>query len=288
MKSFPRHVNAAKPQPQKVQEMDQLGGIQGLPTDQNTMNKLMALHPGLNNQMGNNQHMVGRGALSGSAQAALALTNYQNLLMRQNSMNSSRGSLQQEASSSFSNSNQNPSLTFQGPSGAVPGMLQSSPVGGLSGSHLQQPHLQQRLALLQRNNAVQGSQALQQHMMQQLTQDNNGSGIQQPIVCPSISGSVSRDGLGFGNKSSTGDMTTGNGPGNVLGPAPSRSNSFKAASNSESSAAGASSGLNQKSAELPQSLHLSEEMVPDIPHEFTENGFLSCDLDDNMNFDWKA
>ncbi|XP_071929530.1 probable transcriptional regulator SLK2 [Coffea arabica] len=286
LKNFPRQGNAAKLQAQKVQEMDQLGGIQSLPTDRSTMNKLMALHPGLNNQMGNTQHMVGRGGLSGSAQAALALTNYQNLLMRQNSMNSSRSSLHQEASSSLSNSNQNPSSTFQGPSGAVPGTLQNPPIGGLSGSHLQQPPLQQRLALLQQNNAVQGSQPLQQHMMQQLMQDN--SGIQQPVACQSLGGSVSRDGLAFGNKSSTGSVTTGNGTSNVMGPAPSRSNSFKVASNSESSAAGASSGFNQKSSELPRSLHLSEEMVPDIPHEFAENGFLGSDLDDNMNFDWKA
>ncbi|KAL3521498.1 hypothetical protein ACH5RR_019647 [Cinchona calisaya] len=281
LKNFPQHVNEVKLQPQKMQEMDQLGGIQGLPTDRNTMNKLMALHPGLNNQMGSsNQQMVGRGALSGSVQAALALTNCQNLLMRQNSMNSGRTSLQQEASSSFINGNQNAASTFQGPSGAVPGTLQNSPVGGLSGSHLQQ---QQRLALLQQNNAVQGSQALQQQMMQQLTQDNGGSVIQKPIAC---GGNVSRDGLGFGNKSSTtGSVTTGN----VTGPVPSRSNSFKAASNGESSAAGASSGFNQKSAELPQSFRLSDEMEPDISHEFMENVFLSSDLlDDNMNFDWKA
>ncbi|KAL3524237.1 hypothetical protein ACH5RR_017071 [Cinchona calisaya] len=292
LKKFPRHVSAAKLQPQKMQETDQLGGIQGLPTDRNAINKLMALHPGISNQIGNNQHMEGRGGgLSGSAQAALALTNYQNLLTRQNSMNSSRSSLQLEASSSFNNSTHNLSSSIQGPSGAVPGTLQNSPVGGLSGSHLQQQPLQQRLAILQQNNVVQGSQGLQQHMMQQLTRDmnnnNSGSGIQQqPLACQSIGGSVSRDGLGFGRKSSTGSLTNGNGPGSVVGPTPSRSNSFKAAS--ESSAAGGSNGFNHKSAELSQSLHLSEEMVPDIPHEFTENGFLSSDLDDNMNFDWKA
>lgn len=275
-----------------MQETDRLGAIQGLPTDRNTFNKLMALHPGLNDQIGSNQHIMGRGALSGSAQAALALTNYQNLLMRQNSMNSSRGSLQQEASSSFNNSTPSLSSTIQGPLGAVPGTLQNSPVAGLSGSNLQQQPLQ-RLALLHQNNAVQGSQGFQQYMMQQLTQDmnigNSGSGVQQqPPAFQSIGGSVSRDGLVFGHKSSTGSVTTGNGLGSSMGPVPSRTNSFKSASNCESSAAGGSSGFNQKSAELPQSLHLSEDFIADIPHEFMENGFFSTDLDDNMNFDWKA
>ncbi|CAI9092165.1 OLC1v1027343C1 [Oldenlandia corymbosa var. corymbosa] len=293
LKNFPRHVSAVKLQPQKMQEMDQLGGgIQGLPTDPSAINKLMSMHPGL--QLGGNQPMVGRGALSGSAQAALELTNYQNLLSRQNSMNSSRSSLQQEPSPSFSSPNQVPSSPMQGPSGGAPGSMQSSLPGGLSGGHPQQQQpLQQRLALLQQNNAAQRSQTLQQQMMQQHTQDmsnnSSGSGIQQQTLNNSGGGNMSRDGVLYGGtRTSGGSATTGNGPSSVMGPAPSRSNSFKGASNSESSGPGGNSSFNQKSMELPQGLHLSEEMVPDIPNDFPESSFLGSDLDDNMNFDWKA
>lgn len=298
LKNVPRHVNTAKLQAPKMQEIDQLGGVEVLPSDRN---KLMSLHPGLGNQMGNNQQMAGRGALSGSAQAALALTNYQNLLMRQNSMNSNRSAVQQEASSS-NNSNQIPSSTFQGGGGS----LQNSSVGGFSGSNMQQTRvLQQRLlngnALLQQSNPQppQSSQALQQHMIQQLmmhdmVNNNNsgGSGGQPSISGQSISGGVARDGHGYNNTSAAGSTSAANGAGSVGGAAPpSRSNSFKAGSNSESSAAaGGNSGFNQKAgaAELPQSLHMADEMVPDIGDDFTESGFLSGDLDDGINFGWKA
>ncbi|CBI31834.3 unnamed protein product, partial [Vitis vinifera] len=132
LKSYPRHASAVKLEMQKMQEMEQLANVQGLPTDRNTLNKLIALHPGLNSHMSNNPHMVNRGALSGSAQAALALTNYQNLLMRQNSMNSNPSSLQQEGPSSFNSSNQSPSSTFQGPATLISGSMHNLPGSGFS------------------------------------------------------------------------------------------------------------------------------------------------------------
>ncbi|KAA8539883.1 hypothetical protein F0562_026575 [Nyssa sinensis] len=166
LKNYPRHGTAAKLQMQKLQEMEQLAGIQGAPTDRNTLNQLMTLHPGLNSQMGNDHHMAGRGALSGSAQAALALR--------------------------------------------------------------------------------------------------------------------------YGNNNSAATAASGNGQGSVMGPTPSRNNSFKAASHSDSSAAGGNNGFNQKESDLPQNLHLSEEMVQDIAHDFTKNGFFNSDLEDNMSYGWKA
>uniref|UniRef100_A0A5B7AJM8 Putative transcriptional regulator SLK2 n=1 Tax=Davidia involucrata TaxID=16924 RepID=A0A5B7AJM8_DAVIN len=299
LKNYPRHASAAKLQMQKMQEMEQLAGIQGLPTDRNTLNKLMALHPGLNSQMVNDHHMVGRGALSGSAQAALALTSYQNLLMRQNSMNSNSNSFQQEASSSFNNSNQNSSSAFQGSTALLPGTLQNLAASGFSNSRLSQQQQQQQqrslngIGLLQQNHAQpsQGSQALQQHVIQQLLQDMNtttGGGVQQQSLGgQNANGSVARDGLGFGNTSSAATAASGNGQGSVMGPTPSRSNSFKAASHSDSSAGGGNNGFNRKAPDLSQNLHLSEEMVQDIAHDFTENGFFNSDLEDSMGYGWK-
>ncbi|XVF12440.1 hypothetical protein REPUB_Repub08aG0118700 [Reevesia pubescens] len=303
LKNYPRHTTAAKLQMQKMQEMEQLANVQGLPTDRNTLNKLMDLHPGVNNPMGNNHHMAGRGTLSGSAQTTLALTNYQNLLLRQNSMNSNPNSLHQEASSSFNNSNQSPSSNFQGPASLLPGSMQTLPVSGLSSPRLpaQQPQQQQQLQqrtlsannLIQQNHpqSAQGNQALQQQMIQQLLQEmsNNNTGVQQQSLSgQSGNASVGRNGVGFGSSTAAPAAATSNVSGSVAGPAPSRSNSFKAASNSDSSAAAGNNGFNQRAPDLPQNLHLQDDIVPDIAHEFTENGFFNSDLDDNMGYGWKA
>ncbi|TYI53108.1 hypothetical protein E1A91_D12G295400v1 [Gossypium mustelinum] len=301
LKNYPRHASAAKLQMQKMQEMEQLANVQGLPTDRNTLNKLMALHPGINNPLGNNHHMVGRGTLSGSAQAALALTNYQNLLSRQNSMNSNPNSLHQEASS-FNSSNQSPSSNFQGPAAILPGSMQSLPVSGLSSPLLPTPQQQQQQQqqqlignLMQKNHPQppQGNQVLQQQMMQQLYHDmsNNNTAVQQQQQ--SLSGQngnarVGRNGMGYGNNTAAPAVATSNVSGSVAGPAPSRSNSFKGASNSDSSAAGGNTGFNHRAPDLSQTLHLQDDIVSDIAQEFLDNGFFNNELDDNIGYGWKA
>lgn len=282
---------------QNMHEMDRIGGLQGLPTDRNTLNKIMALHPGLNSQMNNNQHVGGRGALSGSAQTALALTNYQNLLM--NSMNSTNNSIQPEGSSPFSTCGQAPSTTTPGSSGTLPGILQNSAISGFSGCQVpQQQQLQLHSltgnGLLRQSQSLpsQDNQALQQQMIQQFLLDmskkNNGGAV--PQQTPSVQnsgGSISTGGLGFRYSPAT--NAAANGPGIAQGQPPNRSNSFKAASSkSESQAPVGHIGFGQKASDLGQSLHLPDEMVPDIAHEFTENGFFNNDLDDSMNFSWKA
>ena len=296
LKNFPRLATASKVQMQKMQEMEQLANVQGLPTDRNTLNKLMALNPGLNNHINNPHNMVNRGALSGSAQAALALNNYQNLLMRQNSMNSSPGSLQREGSS-FNNSNQSPSSALQGAGPAlIPGPMQNSSVSGFPSPRLppqqQQHHLQQPSlsanALLQQNHSQgsQGNQALQQQMIHQLLQEmsNNNGGV-QPQSLGGPSANMAKNALGFGGhypslSGGSANVTGNNGP-------MSRNNSFKTTANSDSSAAGGNNGLNQRTSEMPQNLHL-QDVVQDIGNEFTDNPFLNSDLDDNMGFGWKA
>lgn len=126
-------------------------------------------------------------------------------------MNSNPNSVQQDASSSFNNSNQNPSTTFQGPP-FVPGSMQNLPISGFSNPHLpQQPQQAQQLqqrslssnSLLQQNHlpSSQSNQALQQQMIQQLLHmSNNSSGSvqQQPISGQNVNGNGTRNGLSFG------------------------------------------------------------------------------------------
>ncbi|KAL7107177.1 hypothetical protein ACP275_06G037900 [Erythranthe tilingii] len=298
LKNFPRHPSATKIHMQKMQEVEQGGGGGGPPDDRSTLNKLMALHPGLNGSINNNnnnnsnnnnsnnnnqQHLVGRGgggAVNGTAQAARALSNYQNLLMRQNSMNSNPQ--QQEPSSPFNN---------------TPGTLQhNSPVSGQASQVQQQQHSPTRNGLLQQNQAQGGSsggssQALQQQMIHQLLQDmtNKKNGtvpVQQNHQ--GGGGSMSNDGGGLGYRASQAMTSAGKETGNGAGyHPPSRSNSFKTASNSESPAPAGNVGFGQKSSDLSDNLQLSDEFVSDVAHEFAENGFFNNDLDDNMNFSWK-
>ncbi|KAF5743561.1 transcriptional regulator SLK2 [Tripterygium wilfordii] len=295
LKNYPRHAGAAKLQMQKMQEMEQLANVQGLPTDQSTVHKLMALHPGVNSHMSNNHQMVGRGALSGSAQAALALTTYQNLLMRQNSMNSYPNSLQLEASSALNSTYQTPTSNFQGSTAFDSGSLQNLPGSGYSSPHLTSQQSQRSLSAnthLQQNHlpSSQSSQVLQQQMMQQMLQDmsgNNGAGVQQQSI---MGQNTARNGLGFGNNNSNSAAAaaTPSVSGATAGPAPSRGNSFKSGSNIDSSAAGGNNGFNQRASDLPQNLHLPDDIAQDISHEFTENDFFNSDLDYNMEYGWKA
>lgn len=272
-----------------MQETDQIGGLQGLPTDRNTLNKLIALHPGLNSQI-NNQHMGGRGgALTGSAHAALSMTNY-NLLMRQNSMKTN--SLNQHEGSSTSNTSNQPMSTTPGSSGAFPGMLQNT-IGGFSGSQAPQ---QQQLQLQPPNGnglmkqsqspLSQENQSLQHQMIQQFLHDmgknNNGGAVMQQNSVQNPGNYISGGGLGIRNSAA------GNGPGVAQAQPPSRSNSFRTTSvKSESPAPVGHMGFDQTASYLPESLHSSDEMLPDIAHQFIESGFFNNDLDESMNFSWK-
>lgn len=247
LKSFPRCTTASNVQVQKMQELDHVGGHQGLPTNQN---KLMAMHPALNSQMSNKD--------------------YQNLLMRQNSMNST----QQEGSSPFNTSSQ----------ATLTGVLQNAPVNGFSGYQVpqrqqqqsQSPYengqIQQSQSLPSQNNQTLHQQMVQQYL-QEMSRKNNGSGVvlqQQAPPKQNPGGNTSSSGPGFRN--------SGNGPTEVA--------RFKAAASSSMSEITTGVGLGQKESDLTHGLHSSNETVADIAHELIENGFFSSDLDD-FDFNWK-
>lgn len=152
-----------------MQELEQLASGQGLPTDRGTLNKLAAQHASLNNQISSDNQMVGRAALSGSPHSSLALSNYQNMLMRQNSFNSNSNSLQQETP--FNNSNQKASSSFQGSASLLAGTMQNSPTNGFSSSQVLQPSHRSLNGSgnVQQNHpqSPHGSQSLQQQMIDQ-------------------------------------------------------------------------------------------------------------------------
>ncbi|XP_076889622.1 putative transcriptional regulator SLK2 [Bidens hawaiensis] len=257
LKDFPRQTNSGKSQ------MEQISSIPGLPADRNGLSKLVSPNPSVSNPMVNNsQHMGNRGApLSGSAQAALAMPNYQNMLVRKPSNS------QQEASSSFNSPAQN-GYPFQGSASmAAVGGFQQRPMFQVQPNHQQSP-------------SHSGSH-MQQHMIQQLLQDmsNGGGGGPKPSISgqSAASGSMGRDGLRYG-------ISTGTSP---RPPAvPTRSNSFKGASRSDSSA---NVGVDNQKAVTAEMPHLCDDIAQDIGSEFTGNCFFENDeLEEGMGFDWKA
>lgn len=276
MKIISGSADPVKLQQQKVQEFEQLAAIQGLSSKWNTCNKPVAQQHGLGNQQSKIDEMVSRGALSGSAEAALKFSNYQNQLARQNSMNSNSSS-QQEAISSSSNLNQIPSSSVLGSS------VQNLPVSGFSKPHLLQPQPQNHFQTSHRN------QIMQQHMIQQLLQNinkgNAGSLPQQQCHSgQSASGSGGGDRPGFGvNGSGVGTVDVYGSEG-ANGSVTTASDSHRGTPNSESSAAGNC----QKAPDVAQNVQLSDEFVQEMVNDFAESGYFSSDLEDAMPFNCRG
>ncbi|KAF8412321.1 hypothetical protein HHK36_000282 [Tetracentron sinense] len=297
LKKYPRQATTAKIQMQKMLEMEQLVSAQGLPTDRNALNKLMASNPDLRNHMNNNHHMVSSGIVNGSAQSTVALTNYRNFL-RQNSINSNANKLQQEASCSFQNSNQNRSSPFQEHGSLTQGSMKNFPVNGFSSQQKQQQHSLNANSLLQSHpQSSHGSQNSQQHMIQQLMQEMMGNSGEEGVKQHSLgsqnaNGSVGEDffsgingiaggglpvraggtgvlgnGLGFGSSTSAGAAAIV--PDTIVGITPNKTSNFKPSSRN-SSAIGGKNSFNQRA-----------------PDEITENGVLNTDPED-MDYGWKT
>lgn len=307
LKNYPRQTTAAKYQIQKMQEMEQLATAQGLPTDANTLNKLLAMQSGgMNNHMnnGNSNHMVGNGIMNSPAQSAIGLNNYQNLL-RQSSMNSNRNTFQQEASCSSGMSNQaQQSVMFQGAGSSLQGSLQNGQVNNMPSPLHMQNHLQQQQHqrqntnnLVQQNSPQSSSQGkLSEQMIQQLLADmmnNNDVKVQQPPQPQNSSGLDNANGTTMnehalnGVNGINGPTVSGSGAvkagstcsvGNPVGgfvnnAAPSsgrsmgRSDSFKGTANSNNGTM-VSGGANSFEKKVSDS-HLDfPDMIQDISSEF--------------------
>ncbi|KAL9237281.1 hypothetical protein vseg_011851 [Gypsophila vaccaria] len=274
LKSYPRPNPTPRNPMQRMQGMEQFTSSPGLPTDRNTVAKLLTMQPGMGN------HNNDRSALNGPTAAAFALTNYQN--MRDNSFIPNPNSLHQEASSSITNSYQTPQ--FQG---VVPGVLQNA---GFSNSQLVAQHQPQ----------LQGAR---HHQPQRSPSSNGLPQCQLPGQAnqPSAQGPSSQQHMiqqflqaGGPQKSFSGENMNATSGSNVPacgGPTLSKSNSFKAPSNSDSSAVvdGPNSGFNQKTPDVSQNhLQMTDDMVPDLPHDFAESDLFGSDFGDNLGYSWKA
>ncbi|CAN6484960.1 unnamed protein product [Victoria cruziana] len=286
LKSYPRHAATAK----KL-KMEQMMG-QGLPADQTSVGKMMVMSSGLNNHT-NGAHLGG-GVLSGSPQPPVGLTGYHTLL-RQSSINSNSNVLSQDAYQLPSQSS-----PFHGPIFCKEMSLQNMPMrtAGLS-SAAQPVPLNPNLLQTMQPHPSQQNQHLQQHVLQQLMHNvlqNGGGPSMQSLnmqstnasavddAFPGTSGSAILASRGSsGNVPGFGSSNLANNAGSMI---PSRSNSFKSTASNPVNMGGNAPFNLRSSPDVSQSLHLPD-LVPDISHEFAENGIFSGEPAD-MGYGWKA
>lgn len=277
LKNYPRRTAASKFQIQKMQEIGQQAGAQGLPNDHSTLNKVLSMHPGLSSHMNNNNHnMLRNGILNTPVQNAAALSSYQNLL-RQNS----NPIPPQQESPSFSGS----ASPFLGSVSSIQGSLQNGQMNGSPSPHpFQQQHSANSGLILQQNHS-QGSQNGQEHVIQQLLHEmmNNGGGGRGNQLSSSSgqqqqsSGGQNANGAEGGNTTGSRVVIDNNGLASTSG-----ANNINCGSSSSSggmqnrgnslkvgSMGGNDSFSLKSSSDITQNLHLPE-IDADITNEFPE------------------
>lgn len=225
------------------------------------------IHP--NSVVSNNNHIINRGAISGTPhpQASIALTSYQNMLLRQNSMNPT------QSSSPNLNSNTNNSLQQETPcfsNKSASNMKQlGNHVSGYSSPQLPPDHPAQQQLQEQRGAANNLFGAHQHQMIQQLFQEMSNNGGSR--------GTGTGSGAGHQHQNNSPQPSTSN----ISGGTVSRNNSFKeaVASNGDSSrpAAGGTNRFNSRTHDLPLP---QSDILSDIIQEYTDSGFFSADFDD--------
>ncbi|KAA8521978.1 hypothetical protein F0562_012708 [Nyssa sinensis] len=283
LKSYPREDTTTNIQMQQMEEIEQVRSAQCLLTDRN---KLLAMHPGPSSNMNVNSNMTD-GVLSGSELAVLALTNYQKMMQRQNSGNSTMSTVKQEPSCLINCSSQSaiPSPVLV-PRSQSPGMLQNLPNNGLSSSQLSQgsKNLQQRIIdkLLQEmvtNSRAKGVQSANGRVKEEVLGELNGSTVRLPTRAhgASMGGNLSGLSNTRGAAAATGDVLD-----SIVG----RTDSSNAASNSNLSKISGNTTLIKREPDLPESFHLPEA-VQDMANEFSLYGILNGDWK-NMDYGWKA
>lgn len=173
MKRFPRETSVAKLQMQKMQGMQMISGIQGIPNERNALSGLVAIQPGVNSSMNNNIQV--------GSQGPLALSNYQSALMKQSMINSNS---RQDHSSSFINRSPFQGQPLQNNNGKLLADYQRFPCGIFQ---VQQNQNQNQNHLHQPSSQVGGNQVIQhplnQQVMKGMDDNNSGSGAK-----PSSSG----------------------------------------------------------------------------------------------------
>lgn len=306
LKNYPR--TSVEPLSAHTQEADHVLTSQNLASDQNTLNKLVALHPSMNTTM--NRNISISGIINNSSQSAAALTDYQPLL-RQNSVKPNLSTVQREA---YRGTDLQSSVSFQGSGyqNSIPlsrSMVnpqlgsQKLPVSSMPVSQVNSS--QASASLLSQPNQYPQQRAIQQ-MLQEMV--NNRGPLQQSMNGPSISsgrnGPSMSNGAGdvaYVGATATASQGNGGSVGNSMGSANAASaqnnskvslndstqNVLLTRCNSSKSIQNSSTDVASNSFSLRQDMHLSpqlDELVQDISQEFISSGMFDIEPGD---YAWK-
>ena len=246
---------------------------QGLPTEKD---KLMATSTYPSSIANNSLNMTNQG------QATSALPGYYNNFLRQNSLTSDVNRMKQESSSNVSNHGA-PFKPYKGPKTSSPGLIQNSPIDGLSSSH-----------------SLEGSQNIQDHTIRKILQEmvnnsrkvggNAAERVNREINKSTVVDLPTRGRVidivqnGFSSGNSTATVTA---PGNALGSSVGRISSSGPIFNRESPEfSGNNSFIKKRDPEVTEK-HLLPEALLNMNPGYHGNGKFSSSSG-TMCYGWKA
>ena len=247
------------------------------------MNKIMAVHPSLNDHMmnasNNDNNLSGIRAGSGPHES-ISMNNYQSLL-RQNSVNSNPNSLQPDMScnygSGLSQLHQSAAVSFQNPAAAL---KNNAPINYLLSSSHQRPPPQVpgNLPPSQSNQQQQQQQQVIQQLLQEMMSSNRAAAPEE-----AFGGSATA----FQGRGATGPMQNmsfsngGTATNPIGGMMMSRNSSFKSiSSNPAPLGNGGGFGMRSTEVNLP-------DLVNEISREFGENGLLTGEAGADIGYGGK-
>lgn len=275
LKNYSQETTTSKIGKEELHEKEVVGSAQGLPTDDN---KLMAGSSGHCSNVNDCVVLTNGGLLTSSKEAALMPPGSYHKLLRQNSSTSEQGRVKRQGSS-LRVSNQDVSFeSYKGSKASSPGLIQHSPMDGLSNSH-----------------SMEGSQNIRDKAIQKILQEmvnnsrklnvNAGDTVireegKSHVVDVPARGKGMNVHNGLGSRYSTAALDI---PGNVLRSAAGRISSSGAVFNREvSEFCGNNSSMKNKETDVPEKLHLPEALIKMI-NGYHENGKLSGNSEDMCN-----
>ncbi|XP_062147267.1 probable transcriptional regulator SLK3 isoform X2 [Alnus glutinosa] len=279
LKNYSRETTTTKLWKEELEEKEGVGSAQGLPTDKD---KLIAAPTAPGSNVNDSLVMSNGVHLTSSEQGALVLPDYYHKLLRQKSLTSDVGEVKQQSYSPYVSNQGAPFKPYKGPKTSSPGLLQNSPMDGLSSSHSLEGS---------QNKPDQAIQKILQEMVNNSRKVNGTAGDRvirevgksTVVDLPTRGKEIDvRNGLSSGNGTAVGVV-----PGNTLSGTAGRISSSGTVFNRESSEFCVNNSfMKKREPDVLEKLHLPEVLLNMI-HGCHQNGDYSGNSDD-MCYGWKA
>jgi hypothetical protein len=280
LKNYSQETTTTKLRKEELEENEGVGSAQGLPTDKD---KVIAASTAPGSNVNDSLVMTNGVHLTSSEQGALVLPDGYNKLLRQNSLTSDVGDVKQQSYSPYVANQGAPFKPYKGPKTSSSGLIQNSPMDGLSSSHSLEGS---------QNKPDQAIQKILQEMVNNSRKLNGAAGdrvirevgkstiVDLPTRGKEID--IVRNGLSSGNVAAVGAV-----PRNALGGTAGRIGSSGTVFNRESSEFCVNNSyMKKREPDVLEKLHLPVGLLNMI-HGFHQSGDYSGNSDD-MCYGWKA